>query len=252
LPVWPSSLNEPGSPRHCFKNKAGERMKNVLGKKEYEGDHESSVRDTLKSHWKKIYQQSPAKKTGWYEERPEPSLKLIHEAVPNKKSRILHVGAGASTLVDLLLAEGYENMWVNDISEEALDQLRQRLGKNKERIHWIADDLLNPSKLDQLCNMDCWHDRAVLHFFIRPEEQKSYFKLLRKVLRPGGHVIIAVFNKYGARNCSGLPVCRYDAEMLSRHLGRSFKLIKSFDYLYTMPSGDIRPYVYAWFQRETV
>ena len=224
-------------------------MNNASGEKDVEGHAGLSESDALKRHWKKIYEQSPVEKLGWYEERPEPSLKLIHEALPDKRSQILHVGAGASTLVDLLLEEGYENMWVNDISEEALRQIKERLGENAKRIHWLIDDLIHPRKINQLRNIDCWHDRAVLHFFTRPEEQKIYFKLLRKVLRPGGHVLIAAFNKEGARKCSGLPVCRYDAEMLSRQLGPEFRLIKSFDYLYTMPSGEPRPYVYAWFQR---
>ncbi len=224
-------------------------MKNTNEEKDAEGRSGLLESDALKEHWKKIYERSAVEKLGWYEERPEPSLKLIHKALPDKRSHILHVGAGASTLVDLLLQEGYENMWVNDISEEALRQIKERLGENAKHIHWLVDDLIHPRKLNQLRNLDCWHDRAVLHFFTQPEEQKNYFDLLRKVLGARGHVIIAAFNKEGARSCSGLPVCRYDAEMLSAHLGSGFRLMKSFDYLYTMPSGEIRPYVYAWFQR---
>ena len=72
---------------------------------------------------------------------------------------------------------------------------------------------------------------------------------MNNLVKVGGYVIIAVFAMDGAIKCSGLNVKRYSSETLSEFLGTDYKLLKSFDYLYNMPSGDTRPYVYTLFKR---
>jgi len=49
--------------------------------------------------------------------------------------------------------------------------------------------------------------------------------------------------------CSGLPVQRYNVDSLRDFFGGNFKLVEGLDYTYQMPSGDLRPYVYARFQK---
>jgi hypothetical protein len=58
---------------------------------------------------------------------------------------------------------------------------------------------------------------------------------LKKVVRKGGFVIIAVFSLDGAQKCSGLDVKNYDHKMIEEYLGNEFKLRKHFPYLYKMP-----------------
>lgn len=206
----------------------------------------------MKEHWERVYDNKAVEKLGWYESSPEPSISLIKACRLEKDARILNVGAGATTLVDELLKSGYLNTIANDISQAALEELQHRLGRDlSSKVHWIVDDLTNPVELTALENIDLWHDRAVLHFFQEDEDRIAYFELLRKVLRPGGHVIIAAFNLNGAPTCSGLPVFRYDAQMLQDKLGDEFELLEAFDYSYTQPSGDTRDYVYTLFKRKT-
>ena len=165
---------------------------------------------------------------------------------------MLHVGAGATTLVDILLKKGYEKIVANDISASALEKLKARLGNELSgKVQWIVDDLTNPEKLTSIGPVDLWHDRAVLHFFNDPAEQLNYFNLLRKLVKLNAYVIIAAFNLDGAEKCSGLPVFRYDQNMLQQQLGEGFSLIKAFDYTYLMPSGNTREYVYTLFQRKS-
>ncbi|MGI9543840.1 MAG: class I SAM-dependent methyltransferase [Cyclobacteriaceae bacterium] len=203
-----------------------------------------------KSHWNKIYSKSETEKLGWYEQIPEPSFRLIDQCHLSKQARILNVGAGATTLVDELIKRGYQQLIATDISEVALENLKARIeDKHRAQVQWIVDDLTKPVKLTNIPAVDLWHDRAVLHFFLSSEEQKTYFDLVRKLVKPKGHVIIAVFNLAGAEKCSGLPVFRYSERMLADRLGEQFQLIKWFDYNYTMPSGAMRPYVYTLFKR---
>lgn len=204
-----------------------------------------------KEHWERVYQNNPIDKLGWYESSAEPSLNLIELCNLNQDAAILNVGAGATRLVDELMVLGYQNIIANDISSPALTELQLRLGSVRSKlVRWIVDDLTNPGELKLLEQIDLWHDRAVLHFFKDQDQQDSYFNLLRRLVKVQGWVIIAAFNLNGAPKCSGLPVFRYNASMLQEMLGKEFHLSKTFDYIYTMPSGDTREYVYTLFQRK--
>lgn len=206
----------------------------------------------MKDHWERVYHNSPVDKLGWYESRSEPSLKLIELCKLGKDATILNVGAGATTLVDELFELGYQNIIANDISSKALEELQLRLGsEQRSLVRWLVDDLTDPDELQSLEKIDLWHDRAVLHFFQDNVSQDAYFNLLRKLVSPGGHVIIAAFNLKGAPKCSGLPVFRYNAPMLQEKLGEEFQLKEAFDYTYAQPSGDSREYVYTLFQRKS-
>jgi cyclopropane fatty-acyl-phospholipid synthase-like methyltransferase len=176
-------------------------------------------------------------------------MRLIRKCNLKKNASILNVGAGATTLVDALLDEGYEGVIASDLTACALERLKERLGKNSSRVDWIVDDLTHPEKLNGLAKVDLWHDRAVLHFFQMKKEQQTYFDLVRNLLKKGGYVIIAAFNLQGAEKCFGLPVHRYDEAMLQERLGEEFELKEAFNFNYMAPSGDSREYVYTLFQR---
>ncbi|RMG84556.1 MAG: class I SAM-dependent methyltransferase [Bacteroidetes bacterium] len=204
----------------------------------------------LKTHWNEAYQKKAVEQLGWYEAAPSPSLELIEKTGLPTDAAILHVGAGATTLVDELLRRGYSNLIVNDLSEVALERLRQRLGKAADDLTWVVDDLTRPERLPKLPPVDLWHDRAVLHFFTEEKDQNTYFDLLRRLVRPGGYAIIATFNLQGATKCSGLPVFRYDEKMLDEKTGPDFRLVESFNYTYVQPSGNTREYVYTLFKKK--
>jgi len=203
----------------------------------------------LKKHWDSAYTNNDIEKLGWYEESPEPSLQLINDCELPKNARILNVGVGTSTLIDELLNLDYKNVIANDISGAALEKLQIRLGSKKNEVQWLEDDLTNPIKLSRIDPIDLWHDRAVLHFFTDEKDQNIYFSLLKKLVKLNGFVLISTFNTDGALKCSGLDVHRYNKEMLVNKLGEDFNLLEDFNYTYTMPSGDKRPYIYTKFKR---
>jgi SAM-dependent methyltransferase len=217
---------------------------------ENSNENETTAYDYEK-HWDNAYQKSPINNLGWYEENPAPSIELIEACNIPKDALIFNAGAGATTLISELLAKGYENMAVNDISSVALAELKSNLpAPMNATIQFIMDDLTNPSELLKLKNVDLWHDRAVLHFFTEENQQKAYFDLLKGALKPKGFVILAEFNLEGAKKCSGLDVFNYNEEMLQERLGTDFELLKSFNYTYTQPSGNTREYVYTLFQKK--
>ena len=202
----------------------------------------------LKSHWDKTYSRNAVDTLGWYEEHPQPSLDLIQKCNLKPDARILNIGAGASILIDKLIDLNYQNILVNDICSVALDKLKQRLETKSNTIIPILDDVTKSNYLTDIEPVNLWHDRAVLHFFNTDSEQDAYFNLLKKLVKKGGYVIIASFNLQGADKCSGLPIFKYNTQMLTEKLGSDFTLIDDFDYVYTMPSGNTRNYVYTLFR----
>jgi len=201
------------------------------------------------NHWRDVYKDANITKLGWYEIESSPSLRLIEKCNLAKKDLILNVGAGSTTLIDSLLENGYTNLIANDISGKSLNTIKDRIGKKQQSVKWIVDDIINPTELKKISQVDLWNDRAVLHFFVEGKDQDAYFELLDQKVCKNGYVILAVFNLDGAKRCSGLPVKRYSVNMLQEKLGSSYILKDSFNYIYTMPNGEDRDYVYTLFQK---
>jgi SAM-dependent methyltransferase len=204
----------------------------------------------LVSHWDAAYHKHD-EQLGWFESHPESTLQLIYACNLKKDASILNVGSGTTLLIDTLLDQGYTNIIANDLSEVALTKLKRRIQKKYAfELNCLSDDLTNPSKLEKLQNIDLWIDRAVLHFFLKKEEQQAYFELIHKILANKGYVLIAVFSLDGAKKCCGLDVQRYNLERLQQGLGKAFKLIKTFNFTYINPFGGERPYIYTLFQKQ--
>ncbi len=81
-----------------------------------------------KSHWEKIFATEPTDAVSWFQPHAELSLDLIKSTGAGKDAGIIDVGGGASTLVDDLVAEGYRDLTVLDLSAAALNAARNRLG----------------------------------------------------------------------------------------------------------------------------
>ena len=207
----------------------------------------------FEKHWNNAYNKTPVTNLGWHEVDTSPTLELIEMCNLPKDALLFNAGAGASILINELLKLHYSNIIVNDISSSALTELQQSLQNTKHsNIHFVLDDLTNPSELLNLKKVDLWNDRAVLHFFTEKEQQDTYFKLLKEKVKKGGFVILAEFSLDGAKQCCGLDVFNYNEQMLQERLGEEFNMLKSFNYVYTQPSGNTRNYIYTLFQRSNI
>ena len=198
-------------------------------------------------HWDTVYRTKAPDAVSWYRQHLDTSLALIERAAPDRAAAVLDVGGGASTLVDDLLARGYRDLSVLDISAEALNVARERLGEAADRATWLAADLLDAPL--QQARYDLWHDRAVFHFLTEAEQRARYLLQLTRALKPGGHAILATFGPQGPLKCSGLDTLRYDAEGLARVLGDGFALLDSTPESHATPSGTTQPFLYALFRK---
>ena len=197
-----------------------------------------------KTHWEKIYSSKAPETVSWYRPHLETSLALIERAAREKSASIIDVGGGESTLVDDLLARGYRNITILDISQVAIETTKTRLGPAAEQVHWLTADVteatLEPSAYD------VWHDRAVFHFLTAPDQRLAYVRQVARAVKPGGHVIVGAFGPEGPTRCSGLDVVRYNAESLHHEFGAHFRLVESSSELHHTPSGSTQQFLYCF------
>jgi ubiquinone/menaquinone biosynthesis C-methylase UbiE len=201
--------------------------------------------DERHEHWERVYRSKQATEVSWYQAEPTTSLEMIHRAKLQSGSRVIDVGGGASTLVDALLEQNLE-VTVLDLSNAALQQARDRLGPQSDRVRWLAADITLLELPAQ--HFDFWHDRAVFHFLTDPADRSRYVASLRNALKPGGHVLLATFAPDGPSKCSGLPVMRYDTAGMLEVLGTEFKLLEERFEVHLTPGGGEQRFVYAWFE----
>lgn len=112
-------------------------------------------------HWETVYHTKNSAQVSWYAPHLETSLQLIKHLAPNTQASILDVGSGASTLPDDLLAAGYTNLSMLDISEHALVIAQTRLAEHAAQVQWLVANVLEIPFASQ--TYDLWHDRAVFH-----------------------------------------------------------------------------------------
>lgn len=198
---------------------------------------------TPKEHWEKVYQTKKADAVSWFQEHATRSLELINSVGAPLDSNIIDVGGGASTLVDDLLRNGFKNISVLDLSANALNVTRKRLGTMGDRVTWIAGDICNVKLPEQM--YDIWHDRAVFHFLTDPANRAAYVRQVIKSVKPGGHVIVATFAPDGPEQCSGLPVARYAPAQLHGEFGPSFELLEHVSEEHKTPWGSVQHFVYC-------
>lgn len=196
-------------------------------------------------YWDSAYQTKQATEVSWYQPDPQVSVDLIN-ALPQKPEGIIDVGGGASLLVDRLLGGGFQNLAVLDISQVAVEAARRRLGERAAQVRWIIADIT--SKQDLGC-FGVWHDRAVFHFLTAAEDRRRYVELAKQTVTVGGHLIISTFALTGPSQCSGLPVCRYDASTLAAELGGAFTLLRQLPESHRTPSGKMQDFIYTLFRR---
>jgi len=195
-------------------------------------------------HWENVYQNKPFDTVSWYAPHLGESLRLIQKLCPDPTASIIDVGGGESTLVDDLLQQRYLDVSVLDISLTAIDFTRQRLGQQAQQVNWHVGDITQYDFGEK--RFDLWHDRAVFHFLTEPVARQAYVDLVKRSVKPGGHVLMATFGPDGPLKCSGLDVVRYDDQTLHHEFGAGFQLMGSELSEHNTPMGTRQQFLYCW------
>jgi 2-polyprenyl-3-methyl-5-hydroxy-6-metoxy-1,4-benzoquinol methylase len=163
---------------------------------------------------------------------------MIQWAARSKRVAILDIGGGASTLVDDLVAQGYEDVTLLDIAETAVELARLRMGESANTVRWVTADFLDAELEPE--RYDICHDRAVFHFLTDAAEQQKYFDQVDRILRPKGALIVETFAMEGPEQCSGLIVSRYNEDAMRQAAGDRFEIAASQRESHHTPSGGVQ------------
>lgn len=200
-----------------------------------------------KTHWESVFAKNPPSGMSWFRPRLDNSLALIERSGVGKDEAVIDIGAGDSTLVDDLLAAGFQRVSALDISPSALARSRARLGERAGAVHWIEGDVAQ-ARLEA-SRYGLWHDRAFFHFIVDPAERRTYLTKMGGALKRRGFVVMATFAEDGPTRCSGLPTMRYSPEDLRRELGEGYRLVESVRETHRTPDGREQRFAYCLFRR---
>ena len=198
--------------------------------------------DDRAAHWDGVFTTKAADEVSWHQAEPATSLRLLAAAAP-PPAAVVDVGAGAGVLPDRLLATGWTDVTVLDVSGAAVAAVRDRLG---ERIAYVVTDLLAwaPPR-----GYDAWHDRAVFHFLVDTADRARYVDVAARAVRPGGVAVVATFAADGPTSCSGLPTARYDADALAAVFAPRFVAEASAREEHGTPFGTVQPFTWVVLRR---
>lgn len=201
----------------------------------------------IKRHWEEKYATRGARGVSWFQAEPEPSLSLIAELGIAHDAAIVDVGGGTSPLAGRLLAQGFSDITVLDLSARSLELARGELGAAAAHVQWLEQDVLTwtPPR-----TYDLWHDRALFHFLVHTAERDRYLDTLREAVPAGGRALIATFAHDGPDRCSGLPVARYDPYELAAAVGATFTMLTSRREEHFTPANSLQPYTWVALERK--
>jgi hypothetical protein len=201
---------------------------------------------TRADHWDGVYAHQEETQVSWFEPKPAASVELLAAGRVDRHAPLIDVGAGASRLVDVLLAGGFTDVTALDVSGQGLAHARRRLGAEAGRVRWVVADLLDwvPDR-----RYGVWHDRAVFHFLTNPADRDRYRDVLDGALAPGALVVVGTFAEDGPQRCSGLSTARYSATGLAGELGLGLGIVASRRVEHRTPSGVVQPFMWVALRR---
>ncbi len=199
------------------------------------------------AQWNAVYATKAADAVSWYRPHLSMSIQMLVLAGLTSTSRVIDVGAGASTLVDDLLDRGVTDITALDLAGASLEVARRRLRERAARVRWLVADVTEAEFPP--ASFDVWHDRAALHFLTDPLDILHYVDIATRALADRGHLIVAGFAPDGPEQCSGLPVVRRSAEALVELFGRDFDRVHAEREVHTTPWGSPQAFTYVLLRR---
>ena len=199
-----------------------------------------------KQHWENIYQTKELKDVSWYQPTPETSLEFIANLKIAKDAKIIDVGGGDSFLAEFLLDLGYTDISVLDISSNAIERAKERMGESAQKVKWIVSDVtqFNPTE-----KYDLWHDRAAFHFLRSENDIESYLKILNQSITENGQLIIGTFSEDGPLKCSGIDIKQYSEESMVNQFKTHFEKIACIQVVHPTPFDTTQNFTFCSFKR---
>jgi trans-aconitate methyltransferase len=196
-----------------------------------------------KTHWENVYKTKNTNEVSWTQKVPQTSLDFIKSFNVEKSAPIIDIGGGESNLVDFLIEEGFTDITVLDISEEALEKAKKRLGLKANNVKWIVTDIttFTPDRQYKV-----WHDRATFHFLTTNSEIQTYLSIAKMAIN--GYIAIGTFSENGPQKCSGLEIKQYSETQLQTVFSNEFEKIECVNENHTTPFNTVQNFTFCSFK----
>jgi 2-polyprenyl-3-methyl-5-hydroxy-6-metoxy-1,4-benzoquinol methylase len=199
-----------------------------------------------KQHWENVFSTKSPNEVSWTQDHPTTSMNYLENLNLSKTANIIDVGGGDSNLIDALLEKGYQNIWVLDISEAALEKAKKRLGEKANKVHWIVSDI---TEFNTAIKFDFWHDRAVFHFLTDAISIEKYVTLVGKSIAENGNFLLGTFSENGPLKCSGLEIKQYSENAMKSRFQEKFITVKCFTENHLTPFETIQNFQFCGFKK---
>ena len=199
-----------------------------------------------KQHWENVFATKEETEVSWFQPYPKTSIEFLELFQLPVTANIIDVGGGDSHLVDALLDKGYQNIWVLDISVNALEKAKQRLGEKAKQVHWIVTDI---TEFVPPVQFDFWHDRAAFHFLTNEEAVNKYVSIAESGIKKNGYLVLGTFSENGPEQCSGLQIKQYNEASMSARFEVAFNRIKCITENHTTPFNTIQNFLFCSFKK---
>ena len=203
---------------------------------------------TEQQHWDNVYSTKAEDEVSWFQQYPKTSMEFVGLFDLPLSANIIDIGGGDSHFVDALLAKGYTNIWVLDISAKAIERAKQRLGENAFKIHWIVSDI---TEFTPPVQFDFWHDRAAFHFLTTEDKIYKYVSIAEEAIKENGFLILGTFSENGPTKCSGLEIKQYTEHSMSAKFEVAFERIKCVEENHTTPFNTIQNFLFCSFKKRS-
>ena len=198
-------------------------------------------------HWDKVYSTKAEDEVSWFQHYPKTSMEFVELFNLPLDANIIDIGGGDSHFVDALLDKGYKNIYVLDISVNAIERAKKRLGNKASKVHWILSDI---TQFEPPVQFDFWHDRAAFHFLTMEEKIYKYVSIAEDAIKKDGYLILGTFSENGPTKCSGLEIKQYSETSLSARFEIAFDRIKCITEDHTTPYNTIQNFLFCSFQKK--
>lgn len=200
-----------------------------------------------KDHWEHLYRMKSEAEVSWFQLYPKTSMEFLKIFDLPLTASIIDIGGGDSHFVDALLDKGYQNIWVLDISANAIEKAKKRLGDRASAVNWIVADITN---FEPPVQFDFWHDRAAFHFLTTEEKINKYVSIAEDAIKKDGYLILGTFSEQGPIKCSGLEIKQYSEAAMSARFEEAFDRIKCIQEDHVTPFTTVHNFLFCSFTKK--
>jgi 2-polyprenyl-3-methyl-5-hydroxy-6-metoxy-1,4-benzoquinol methylase len=203
----------------------------------------------IRHHWETVFATKNEDEVSWFQPYPKTSMGFVDLFNLPPDANIIDIGGGDSHFVDALLEGGYKNIWVLDISANAIERAKKRLGKDAAKVHWVVSDV---TEFEPEVQFDLWHDRAAFHFLTNEERIYQYVSLAEESIKENGYLVLGTFSEDGPKKCSGLEIRQYSEASMSARFEVGFERIKCIKEDHITPLNTVQNFLFCSFKKRSI